>query len=145
MLRNTLPVLALLCSLVTACDDLAPSLGELAAVEVKPPLESIPVGTLWGPCDLSNVDDADWWGCNGAPGVGLACLRPVSEVGLNICAPQTWDPAIDDDCAGVAAPFGLGVAVNGSAYCVSECVDDNDCAGGMGCSPASGFCAWLGE
>lgn len=111
----------------------------------KPPRSQFPVGSLWGRCDLSNVEDEDWWGCNGSLGEGLACFRPVSDNGLNICGPQTWDPDIADDCSNVYAPFGLGVRLQGSAYCVVDCVDDSDCAPGMGCAPASNFCAWIGE
>lgn len=99
-------------------------------------------GSTWGPCDLN-----DPWGCNGELGSGDACLRPVSLDDLTICAPQTWDPLIDDNCVvdGVhltEPPFGLGVRVNGSAYCVPDCETDLDCGAGRKCSPTSHFCAW---
>ena len=103
----------------------------------------IPIGALWGPCDLSHVDDPDWWGCDGDLGRGLACARPASDNDLHICVPQTADPDIDDDCIGVEAPTGKGVRLQGSAYCVIGCELDDDCAAGMYCA-AAGLCAWLG-
>jgi hypothetical protein len=104
------------------------------------PLSAAP-GERWGPC----LTD-DLWGCDGVLGEGLACLRPVSDVGLNICAPQTWDPEVDDDCGNADdAPFGLGVRLKGSAYCVPDCEIDADCGEGRACSPASHYCAWVGD
>ena len=110
----------------------------------RPPAPAdIPMGAQWGPCDLSGVNDPDWWGCDGEPGFGLACARPASNLNLNICVPQTWDPAVDDDCGNINASFGLGVRLQGSAYCVVDCQVDADCAGGMACS-SSHLCAWKG-
>ena len=112
---------------------------------VVPPPAPIPVGAQWGPCDLTGVNDPDWWGCDGEPGFGLACARPVSNgLNLNMCVPQTWDPAVPDNCVGLTAPFGKGVRLQGSAYCVVDCSVDSDCAGGMACSPASHMCAYKG-
>lgn len=107
------------------------------------PSPSFRPGSTWGPC---NPDDA--WGCDGELGSGDACLRPVPSDELSLCAPQTWDPLIDDDCNPdgidlVDPGFGLGVRVNGSAYCVPDCVTDADCGAGRRCSPASHFCAWV--
>lgn len=98
------------------------------------------VGKRWGRCHAAG------WGCDGgSPGVGNACLRPVSNDGLNICAPQTWDPTIADDCSNVPpADFGLDVRLQGSAYCVMDCDTDADCDGfGTKCSPTSHFCAYV--
>ena len=115
------------------------------ALRVKRPDARIPVGAQWGPCDLTGVDQPGWWGCDGEPGIGLACARPVSDIGLNICVPQTADPGVDADCGNITAPFGLGVSLigNGSAYCGADCASDADCAGGMACSEASNICAWI--
>ena len=108
-------------------------------------LETPPAGTAFGPCVLVGVEDAGWWGCSGAPGVGLACARPVASEPLSICVPQTWDPVVDDDCGNVDdLGFGLGLRVQSGAYCVPDCLSDADCAEGMACSPSSGFCAWVG-
>lgn len=98
-------------------------------------------GKRWGRCH------AEGWGCDGgSPGVGYACLRPVSDHGLNICVPQTWDPLISDDCTPpevVGPDFGLGIRLQGSAYCVPDCETDADCEGmGRMCSPQSHFCAY---
>lgn len=103
------------------------------------------VGDLWGPCDLTGVNEPGWWGCDGELGFGLACLRPVSDNGLNICGPQTWDPEIADDCGNVNANFGLSVRVQSGSYCVVDCVFDSDCGPGRACSPASHFCAWIDQ
>jgi hypothetical protein len=113
---------------------------------ILPPPSPIPIGAQWGPCDLTGVDQPGWWGCNGSLGVGLACARPVSDgLDLNICVPQTADPAVPDNCSGLVAPFGDGVRLQGSAYCVVDCTTDADCAGGMACSPSSHLCAWIGS
>ena len=116
-------------------------------LRVKQPDFRIPVGAKWGPCDESGINLDGWWGCDGEPGVGLACARPVSDNGLNICVPQTGDPMVDDDCGNVTAPFGLGVSTigGGSAYCGVDCVSNMDCANGMACSPSSKICAWIGN
>jgi hypothetical protein len=115
-------------------------------LDIRPPTRAIPVGAKWGPCDLTGVNQPGWWGCDGAPGVGQACARPVSDLNLHICVPQTADPVVDADCGNVTAPFGIGVSTigNGSAYCGVDCVSNADCAGGMACSPASHICAYIG-
>ena len=116
-----------------------------ARPRVVPPPLFIPTGAQWGPCDLTDADQPGWWGCDGEPGFGLACARPVSDgLNLNICVPQTWDPDVANDCSGLTAPFGNGVRLQGSAYCVVDCDSDSDCAGGMACAPASHMCAWKG-
>jgi hypothetical protein len=116
-------------------------------LRVKQPDFRIPIGAKWGPCDQTGINLDTWWGCDGEPGIGLACARPVSDDGLNICVPQTADPAVDADCGNVTAPFGLGVSTigGGSAYCGVDCVSNMDCANGMACSPASHICAWIGD
>jgi hypothetical protein len=131
----------------TDTGDLDETRGLTLPVRVKQPDLRIPIGGRWGACDLTGVDQPGWWGCDGALGVGLACARPVSDDGLNICVPQTADPAIDNDCGNVDAPFGLGVSTigNGTAYCGVDCVSAADCANGMLCSPASHICAWIGN
>jgi hypothetical protein len=109
----------------------------------SPPVRLRP-GATWGPCDLTDVSEPGWWGCDGSLGVSDACLRPVSNNNLTVCVPQTYDADVDDDCGNVVAPFGLGVRLQGSAYCVADCETDADCGPGRACSPASHFCAWIG-
>ena len=143
-MRNYALTFTLLLTSLTACD--APDdVGEADDRVTSPDAEEPTTGNMWGPCDFGRIDEPNWWGCNGSPGYGLACLRPVSDEKLNICAPQTWDPDVDDDCGDVMAPFGLGVRLQGSAYCVPDCVTDADCGPGRACSPQSHFCAWVGE
>lgn len=162
---RTLCTLLLALTSVVACDaGLPPDDADVLRDDVSTPARQYgagpitpgalgEVGEMWGPCDLTGVAEPDWWGCNGTPGsvdappLGAACLRPVSDDALSICVPQTADPLVDDDCGtGVFDPgFGLGVRVNGSAYCVADCLTDDDCAEGQACSPASHFCAWIGE
>lgn len=149
-MRNTitLSVFSLLLSVLPACDETTSDIDtddRAGRLNVRPRPLSIPVGAQWGPCDLTGADQPGWWGCDGEPGIGLACARPVSDTGLNICVPQTADPEIDSDCGNVTAPFGLGVSLigNGSAYCGVDCFTDADCAGGMQCSDASKICAYI--
>jgi len=152
-MRNALLTLTLSLSLVPALgcfdsdeviDDGSTAPDDDARHSLSPRPLRIPTGSQWGPCDLTGVDSPGWWGCDGSSGVGLACARPVSDDGLNICVPQTANPGVDDDCGNVVAPFGLGVRLQGSAYCVVDCVDDSDCAGGQLCA-AAGMCAWIGQ
>lgn len=145
--HKIISVLFSLLILTVACDDADTSSDDATAdrARINPRPQAIPVGALWGECDLTGVNEPGWWGCDGSLGEGLACLRPVSDNGLNICVPQTWDATIDDDCGNVSAPFGLGVRTQGSAYCVADCMSDADCAGGQACSPSSGFCAWIDQ
>jgi hypothetical protein len=148
---RTLPYLLAALAVLTlpACDSEDADSGgdelETRALRITPPVRRLPPGYRWGACDLDGVDEPGWWGCNGSLGEGDACLRPVSDEGLSICVPQTWDPTVDDDCGNVdTAPFGLGVRLQGSAYCVPDCETDADCGIGRACSPASHFCAWVG-
>lgn len=132
-MRHFLPLLLL--AALTACDD-----------SIHPPLADKPAtGTLWGPCDLTNVEDPDWWGCTTTGVFDLACARPVSDLDLSICVPEIWDPAVDEDCGNIEDPgHGLGVRPHVEAYCVLDCLVDDDCAPGMACSPQSHLCAWVG-
>lgn len=149
LLLLTLILLPLACDDVEYLDDDAAYADETGGVDddelrtltITKPSRAYSMMTQWGPC---NPNDA--WGCNGSLGSGLACLRPVSDYNLNICAPQTWDPNVDDDCENVNEPnFGDGVRLQGSAYCVPDCDTDADCGVGRKCSPQSHFCAWIGN
>lgn len=120
-------------------------LEDSAALRLLPPPDAIPAGALWGPCDLDDEgQEVGGWGCDGAPGEGLACLRPVSDEPITLCAPQTWDLEIADDCSGLpAANFGGALKLLSGAYCVPACETNADCLAVQRCSPASHFCAWL--
>lgn len=144
---RTILLLTLTVGAVACDDDLSLDETDTRSDDITRPNSSDEpkMGETWGPCDFGRYDDPNWWGCNGSPGYGLACLMPVSDDGLNICVPQTNDPKYDDDCGNLTAPFGLGVRLQGSAYCVPDCMTDDDCGPGRACSPASHFCAWIGE
>ncbi len=106
--------------------------------------ERYAAGQLWGRCAHLPEEQGGFgeWGCEGEQGFGLACARPLGDVPLSICVPQTWDPEIDNDCEGLYDPgFGLGVVPGGSAYCQVACHEDADCGPDKLCS-AFGFCGW---
>lgn len=97
-------------------------------------------GTMWGPCDTSTWGE---WGCAGSLGVKLACLRPLYEIPLSICVPQTADDRVDNDCGNMWDPgYAHGVELHPSeAYCVGLCDRDAECPQDLFCS-TSGMCAW---